>query len=242
MKFDKETAFVEVFEFPSEGLKEVSIEAIRKAVRPLKNPRYIPLKIREYVTNIEFDEKGFKGLDKEPAEEIVKGCRNLQEIFERTFMNVTIIKCEGNDVIVAPNYIINIKDDKIYNIFDTIDRMKRYDFLADMINKGRDAWKIVTARNKCYTISLDKFEKMYPWVTEVTGKTVNSVTSSNIKITDTSTYDWFKEEQDLPIERVNELLQKHRVSLLGTEETLLSLAKKLKEGTITENDIINKKF
>ena len=241
MKFDKETAFVEVFEFPSEGLKELSIEAIRKAVTPLKNPRYIPLEIREYVTNIEFDEKGFKGLDKEPAEEIVKSCRDLQEIFRKTFMNVTIIKCEGNDVLVAPNYIINIKDNKIYNIFDTIDRMKRYDFLADMINKGRDAWKIVTARNKCYTIPLDKFEKMYPWVNDVENKS-RKPENVGIKITDTSTYDWFKDEQGLPIEKVNELLQAHKVSLLGTDESLISLSEKLKSGKITEEDIINKRF
>lgn len=217
MKFNKDEKFMEIYEFVGEGIKELTVESLRKSVIPLATPRELDLPLRDRLLEIEFNEEGFKDFKKGATE--VKGV----ELLNYTIWN-EIDLGEESEFELAPNYIVNIKNNEIYNIFDTLERMKFYNFLTDVMNGDFNNWKIVTAIDRLYTFPDKEIEISH-------NKDISDEDILN-KIFD----------GDLPIELVNNLLEKHDISLITSEETLTSLATKLKVGQITQEDIINRRF
>lgn len=243
MKFDKDERFAELFKFDGSQLNELTADALRRSAIPVNwAHNYIDLPVRDKVTEIEFDELGFKGLNNKPLSQL-KYAENaspnspadMDKVIRNNFLGIVLLKSDmvnGKVVrFVCPNYLANIKNGQVYNIFDSIERLKFYNFLTDIANKDQNNWKIVTAMDRVVELYDDKFNELYPWKEAASG-----VTTESKATTVTST---LQGNEDLPVQEVYEIIAKNNLSLLKSNKTIMSLAKELKEGKATEQSIIN---
>lgn len=223
MRFNKNERLVEIFEFIGNDITEINKENLRRIVTKVDNPRELGMTLRDRLLEIDFSEKGFKEL--QPLTD--KGVVNPNP--GGGLWGYTIQKSKMSEdgkeysAEVTPNYIVNIKNGEVYNIFDTLGRMEFYNFLTDIVNKDFNNWRVVTAIDRVFTVTsniADGREEMaskQPILKQV-----------------------FR-EGSLPVERVDSILKAHNISLLGTSEDLMSLSQKLYAGIITEQDIIDLK-
>lgn len=224
MRFNKNEKLVEIFEFIGNDITEINKENLSKIVTKITNPKELGMELRDRLLEIDFSEKGFKELQSLTY----KGILNPNSDNELWSYTVQKFKGSGDgkdfSAEVTPNYIVNIKNGEVYNIFDTLGRMGFYNFLTDIVNKDFNNWRVVTAIDRVFTIetrSTDLEDAQSP---------SNQSTLGQI----------FKEDS-FPVERINGLLRTHNISLLGSGEDLMSLAQKLYTGVITEQDIIKLK-
>lgn len=243
MYLDLNETLVPVFELSDKTIETLDIESLRDNVVKCESNEPLGLELRERVTQIEFNSEGFKELATpiQIPEGLEKEDLDILGVINNNLMNYTVKRVEGDNVIVTPNFVVNIKHGKVHNVFDTIGRMKYYNFLTDIVNAKQNEWKIVTAVEREVVITKNAvYEAYFPNLSS----SLNRVIVSNYKSKDGEEVqrNTLLGLEYLPLDEVYELLCENDISLAKVGITLSQLAKDYLEGRVSKEDFSTQKL
>ena len=221
MKLNKNERLVPVFEVTNEGIQELNVHEIRDHCSRVEgNPEPLNLELRDRVTEIEFDARGFRELGVRVRQTLTTTVREEQErLLHTTLSNYTVQhSLPDGTIVVTPNYIVNIKDEEVFNVFDSFKRMKYYNFLTDVTNGKGNEWKIVTAIDREIKISLDAYQE------ELFGPQPPAITQETTDF-------------DLPFDEVEKALKENQVSLTLLGLSLVRVTQDYALGKIGKQDL-----
>lgn len=242
MKLQREDKLVKLFEFKdSAQLKSMESKELRSGVQHSEKEE-IRVPIRDRVTEVEFDEDGFKELKIAPSLEEIPLVSSIEEFVEyfNSFPNGLHIKEYTEDTLtVTPIYIANVRETEVFNIFDTTGRMKYYNFLTQVNSSQKNNWVIVTPINKERIITGSEFLKIVPWTKRILSE-ANPAENSSTEMQRETSERIEKGSYYIPVIEVENKLAEEKISLLAINTTLEEIAISVGKGEIKVEDITQK--
>ena len=217
VKFDKNERFQEIFKLRECNLKDASLESILSNLEKVEESKALDYPIRDYVLSLDFSDRGFHIGN---TVKVPKSTENILNYLNQEFREFTFhsYNKDTGTFKVTPNFIINIRKNEIYNIFDSISKMRAYGFFTTMDKDNLSNWKFVTAIDRIMEISIedDLFQREDGLNRHY--------------------------EDDLNVDVAFYLIKKYNINLAKVNSTIREMAEMLQKGNISEKDFENGKI
>lgn len=244
MKLNQDDRIIKLFSFAdSKQLESLDAYHLRQSVVQTTQEE-VEVPIRERVTEIEFDQNGFKELRTAPPLQEIPEHLGVEEFISyfNSFPNGLYIrdykqKENGYSAfVVSPIYIANIREKEIFNIFDTTNRLQYYNFLTQVNSTQKNNWAIVTPIDRIRHLSREELFGLVPWAK----KACLEEGEYEAELEETKSKPLRRKKPDsfyIPVIEVEKKLSEDNISLISIDTTLEEIAHCVDKGELEIEEI-----